>query len=113
MSLSSGNNNTATVSPATLTFTAGDWKNEQTVTVTAVDDDFDNTPERTTTIAHTASGGDYGEITGEVAVTVTDDDTRGLVFSNKYLTVTEARPRSHHKPTPLRLPSQPHRRGAR
>ena len=90
VSLSSGNNSTATVSPATLTFTAGDWKNEQTVTVTAVDDDFDNTPERTTTIAHTASGGDYGEITGNVAVTVTDDETRGLVFSNKYLTVTEA-----------------------
>ena len=106
VSLSSGNNSTATVSPATLTFTVGNWKSEQTVTVTAVDDKFVNTPERTTTIAHTASGGDYGEITGEVAVTVTDDDTRGFVFSNKYLSVTEAA-RERTKTYTVALASQP------
>ncbi len=107
VSLSSGNDKTATVSPATLTFSAGDWKIGQTVTVTAVDDDIDNTPERTTTISHTASGGDYGAVTGEVAVTVTDDETRGLAISNKFLSVTEADGPGHTTTYTVALMSQP------
>ena len=70
----------ATVNLAELTFTTGDWATGQTVTVSAVDDAIDNTPERTTTIDHTASGGDYGSVTGTVAVTVSDDEG-GAAFS--------------------------------
>ena len=107
VSLSSGNNSTAKVSPATLTFTVGNWENDQTVTVTAVDDDLDNNPERTTTIAHTASGGDYGAVTGEVTVAVTDDDTRGLAISVNQVEVTEADGDEHAKTYTVALTSQP------
>ena len=64
----------ATVLPATVSFTTSNWKTGQTVTVTGVDDTLDNTPDRTTEIGHTASGGDYGSVTGKVPVTVTDDE---------------------------------------
>ena len=56
----------ATVAPATVSFTTSNWKTGKTVTVTGVDDDLDNTADRTTEIGHTASGGDYGSVTGEV-----------------------------------------------
>ena len=64
----------ATVLPVTVSFTTSNWKTGQTVTVTGVDDDLDNTPDRTTEVGHTASGGDYGSVTGKVPVTVTDDE---------------------------------------
>ena len=107
VSLSSGNTNTAKVSPATLSFTVDNWENGQTVTVTAVDDDLDNNPERTTTIAHTGSGGDYGAVTGEVTVAVTDDDTRGLAISVNQVEVTEADGDEHTKTYTVALTSQP------
>ena len=53
------------------------WDEEQTVKVTAVDDNVDNpNNKRTATLSHTASGGDYGsDVTiYSVTVTVTDDD---------------------------------------
>ncbi|MGI9310642.1 MAG: fibronectin type III domain-containing protein, partial [bacterium] len=60
----------------TLTFTAVDWNVQQTVTVTAVNDDLDS--ERGTTIAHTVAStadADYDDIAAaSVAVTLTDDD---------------------------------------
>ena len=64
----------ATVLPATVSFTTSNWKTGKTVTVTGVDDALDNTPDRATEIGHTASGGDYGSVTGKVPVTVTDDE---------------------------------------
>ncbi|MYE29888.1 MAG: hypothetical protein F4X78_09200, partial [Gammaproteobacteria bacterium] len=64
-----------TVSPETLTFPAADWATGQEVTVTAADDKVDNAGgKRTATIGHTASGGDYGSVTGSADVTVNDDD---------------------------------------
>ena len=67
-----------TVSPAQLTFTASNWNQAQTVTVTAVNDDIDNDGDaRTGDIAHAvvARSSDYtGETADKVAVTVTDDD---------------------------------------
>ena len=107
VSLSSSNDNAATVSPATLTFTAGSWSNAQTVTVTAVDDKIVNTPERTATITHSASGGGYGAVTGGVAVSVTDDDTRGLKISRNLVTVTEAAGSAHTATYTVALSSQP------
>ena len=38
ISVTSGDTGEATVSPATLTFTSGNWNSAQTVTVTGVDD---------------------------------------------------------------------------
>ena len=74
VAVSSGEENTATVTPGSLTFSTTNWKTKQTVTVTGVDDAVDNASDRTTTISHTAGGGDYGSESGKVAVTVTDDE---------------------------------------
>ena len=74
VAVASGDETAATVMPTMLSFTTSNWKMPQTVTVTGVDDAVDNTPDRTTAITHTASGGDYGSVTGDVAVTVTDDE---------------------------------------
>ena len=78
VTVSSGAAGVATVAPASLTFGTGTWSAVQTVTVTGVDDDLDNAPDRTTTITHRASGGDYGSVSGTVAVTVTDDEGSAL-----------------------------------
>ena len=60
-----------TVSPTSLTFTADNWGTARTVTVTAgIDDDADD---RTVTLAHSAAGGGYGDVTvADVSVTITD-----------------------------------------
>ena len=57
----------------TLTFTTTTWNTAQTVTV-AAGEDVDTTND-SATLSHSASGGGYGSITGNVAVTVTDNDT--------------------------------------
>ncbi len=68
----------ATVNKESLEFTKTNWRTAQTVTVTAIDDNIDNTGnKRTTNITHTvsASGTDYvDETAGSVAITVNDDD---------------------------------------
>ena len=68
----------AGVTPATLTFTASNWDEPQTVTVTAVLDGIDNPMDRrTAAITHTvtATGTDYdGTTASDVTVTVNDDD---------------------------------------
>ena len=78
ISLASGDTDVATVAPARLTFDGDDWSTAKTVTVTAVDDDLDNTGNaRSATIAHTVSAADtdYASETADpVTVTVTDDD---------------------------------------
>ena len=72
--IASANENIATVSPASLTFTVADYATAQTVTVTGVDDLLDNDG-RATSITHTFSGGGYdGYNSGNVVVTLTDDD---------------------------------------
>ena len=65
-----------TVSPATLTFTTGDWSTAQTVTVSAAADD--DTAAGTATIAHTAASADsaYNGIAITIAsVTATEVET--------------------------------------
>ena len=57
----------------TLTFTTSTWNTAQTVVVAAGEDD--DTANDSATLSHSASGGGYGSITGNVAVTVTDNDT--------------------------------------
>ena len=71
----SGNQNT-------LAFTRTNWNTNQTVTVAAGDDG--NAVNEMLTLAHAASGGDYGSLASasrpSVQVTVDDDDTAGIVL---------------------------------
>ena len=59
-----------TVTPSSLTFTAQDWNATQEVTVAAAGDT--DSDDESVTIAHTASGGDYGSVTADLSVTVLD-----------------------------------------
>ena len=91
-----------TLDKTTLTFTTSDWNVEQTVTVTAGQDD--NAAEEIIPLANTVSGGGYDGITADsVVVTVTDDDTAGVTVrptaitvvgdrSNEYTVVLETEP---------------------
>ncbi len=72
---------------ASLEFTTSTWDDAQTVTVTAGEDD--DTADDAATLAHAAAGGGYGGVEADLAVTVTDDDTPGLVFSPTSLAVNE------------------------
>ena len=77
-----------TLSSDMLTFTVDDWDDAQTVTVTAEEDD-DGVTDAVATLTHTASGGDYVNVTKDLPVTVTENDTAGLVISKDNLTVGE------------------------
>ncbi len=83
----------ATVRPAALTFTSGNWETAQTVTVTGVNDDI-ATGDRSANIvlaAPTSTDASYSALDpADVAVTMTDDDTAGITVSETTLTVAEA-----------------------
>ena len=76
-----------TLDAASLTFTTSTWNTVQTVTVSAAEDD--DAVNDAATLLHTASGGNYGSVTGSLGVTVTDDDTAGLTLSTATLGVAE------------------------
>ena len=67
-----------TVSPSSLTFTAGNWENARIVTVSAVADG-DGVVD-TAVLTHTGSGGGYDGISGTVDVAVSESN--GAVPSN-------------------------------
>ena len=71
--VSSDDTNVARVEPESLTFTAGNWSDAQTVTVTGVDDAIDNDG-RGAKIAQAAAGGGYDGIRATVLVSLIDDD---------------------------------------
>ena len=72
-----------------LTFTANNWNTPQTVTVSAAHDD-DAVADEPVTLTHTASGGDYEDVTAaNVEVTITEDDTPGVTISITALEVQE------------------------
>ncbi|MCY4235396.1 MAG: putative Ig domain-containing protein [Cyanobacteria bacterium MAG CAR2_bin_4] len=71
----------------TLSFTTTTWNTAQTVTVVAGQDD--DTTNDSATLTHAATGGGYNSVTGNVAVTITDNDTAALVFSPTSVTVAE------------------------
>ena len=70
-----------------LTFTTTNWDVAQTVTVKAGQDN--DAVNDTATLTHTASGGDYVNVTKDLPVTVTDDDTAAIMLSETDLAVTE------------------------
>ena len=84
----SSDNTDVTASPSSLTFTATSWSSAQTVTVTAGQDD--DAANDTATLTHDPSGADYDFLSNaDLAVTVTDDDTRGVTVTPLSLTVNE------------------------
>ena len=90
VAINSSNTN-VTVSPSSLTFTGGsmsNWNIAQTVTVTAAEDD--DAADDTATLTHVASGGGYDSVDNAIlTVTVTDDETAGVMVSPTSLTVDE------------------------
>ena len=77
-----------TLNSDTLTFTVNDWATAQTVTVKAGQDD--DAANDTATLTHTASGGDYVNVTEDLPLTVTDDDPQVTVkFGADTYTVSE------------------------
>ena len=73
-------NSEVTATPRTLTFTTENWHAPQTVTVAAVHDG--DAADDSATVIHGVSGGGYGDVSApDVAVTVTDDETLGVVIS--------------------------------
>ena len=76
------------VSPESLTFTADTWSSPQTVTVSAAED-ADAVADAEVTVSHAVSG--YGEVSAaaDVAVTVQENDTAGVVVTPTALTVPE------------------------
>ena len=76
-----------TLSTTTLTFTTSNWNIPQTVTVRAGPDD--DAYDDTTTLTHTASGGDYRDVTAELPVTVDDAETALLVVTPTEVDVVE------------------------
>ena len=63
-----------------LTFTTSTWATAQTVTARALDD-LDGGDE-TTTIAHAASGGDYGSVSASLTAETADDDARAVLVAS-------------------------------
>ena len=63
----------------TLTFSTSNWNTAQMVTVKAGHDG--NADDESETLTHTASGGDYANLTKDLPVTVTDDDVPSVTVS--------------------------------
>ena len=89
VALESSDTTVATVSPTTLSFKPSNWDQTQNVTVTGLDNAVDG-QDRAITISHNPSGGDYDSLDPvPLAVSVTDDDARGVSLSTSSLTLTE------------------------
>ncbi len=84
-----GTSGDVSVSGSPLTFTAANYAAAQTVTVNAAQDsDGDTDP--SVTLTHSAAGGGYGSVSiGNVTVSVTEDDSKGVTLSKSALTVAE------------------------
>ncbi|MBF2755605.1 MAG: hypothetical protein ISN29_10175, partial [Gammaproteobacteria bacterium AqS3] len=71
----------------TLTFTARNWNQPQTVTVSTIQDD--DTLDDSASIALAASGGDYKDVTASMEVSVTERSEAGLVLSARSVKIYE------------------------
>ena len=92
-----------TVSGSPLTFTTANYGREQTVTVSAAEDD-DAVTDAVVNLTHTVAGGDYDGVNADgVAVTIRENDTRGLTITPTALTVTEGESGTYR----VKLNSQP------
>ncbi|MDC0246161.1 hypothetical protein OAK27_05825, partial [Acidimicrobiaceae bacterium] len=84
ISITSGDTGEATVSPATLTFTSGNWNSAQTVTVSGVDDNLiDGTITSTITLSVVdgSSDNNFDPVADQtVSTTTTDNDVAGFTI---------------------------------
>ena len=87
VTVSSGDTGAVSVPSQALVFTTSDWSTAQSVAVGGVDDD--DALDESVSVTLTAASGGYGGVTATVAVSVTDDDTAGLVVDPDSLTVAE------------------------
>ena len=82
LSVASADTGEATVSPAQLTFTAGNWNTGQTVTVTGVNDDLadgNQTTAITVSVVDASSDNAFDALADQtVTATTSDDDTPGI-----------------------------------
>jgi hypothetical protein len=95
ITLTSSDTTEGTVSPASLTFTTGNWSVPQPVTVTGADDSLDDGDVVYTIRTNPASSTDpnyNGRNAADVAVTSIDDDTAGITVSAISGTTAEAGP---------------------
>ena len=84
----SSSNPDVTVMPNSLTFTSSNFAANQQVTVSAGQDA--DAANDMATLTHNPSGANYGSVSNAILmVTVTDDDTAGLMLSTPTLTVDE------------------------
>ena len=96
ISVTSGDTGEATVSPATLTFTSGNWNSAQTVTVTGINDDLvDGTQTSTITmsVVDASSDNNFDSLNDQtVSVTTADTDVAGFtkIESGGSTTVAES-----------------------
>ena len=83
-------NTDVTANPDRLRFTANNWDDPQTVTVTAARDHDAVDDDATITHTVTSASDQYdGLPTDDVTVTVTDDDTAGVTISETALEIEE------------------------
>lgn len=97
----SSNNSDVEIDDTSLDFTTSNWNTAQTVTLTIKADD--DAADESATITHTASGGDYGSLTGNVMVNIDDDEEAKLLVSSSSVTVAETQTTS----VTLTLSAQP------
>lgn len=92
-SLASSDITEGTVSPASVTFTAGDWSSEQTVTVTGVDDFFDDGEQNFLITVDpdisTADSNYNGRDPDDVSVTNIDDDGAAVTITPTSISIAE------------------------
>jgi len=91
--VTSNDTSEGTVSPASLEFTTGNWATPQTVTVTGVNDDFDDGDVAYTLVnaaATSADAGYNGLNPSDVSATNVDNDTNGFTVSVISGNTTEA-----------------------
>ncbi|EFO79572.1 Na-Ca exchanger/integrin-beta4 [Oscillochloris trichoides DG-6] len=91
--ISSSDTSEGSVSPAILTFTAANWSDPQTVTVTGVNDwvDDGDQPYTLTVGPTTSASALYANVTwpGPISLTNLDNDTAGVSLQNTPVAVTE------------------------
>ncbi|MBF2759943.1 MAG: hypothetical protein ISN28_06690, partial [Ectothiorhodospiraceae bacterium AqS1] len=88
LSQSGAANSDIDASPTSLTFTTTDWNSDQTITVSAAEDN-DDTANETAEIRVSATGGGYDEVTATVSIVLTDDDAGTLVLPSNAVALTE------------------------
>ncbi|RRR65447.1 MAG: hypothetical protein EI684_23080 [Candidatus Viridilinea halotolerans] len=96
------------LSATSLSFDSGNWNISQTVTISSVDN-FIVDGNRTLNLSHSSASSDpfYQGLSGNVALTIEDDDTVGIVLSTATISLTETPTGSNVVTYTVRLNSEP------